>query len=351
MARNKMLVLIPIILMFLLFQSVLADVKEQKYGCFEISHELTLPVLPETIYDAISGDISEWWDHSFASSPYRFYIEAKPGGGFYELFDDNGNGVLHATVIVANRGKMLRFEGPLGLSGRAVKMVHTYTFDRIGRDSTLLKLSVHISGEIDENLAATVEQVWYHFLFEQFKPYVEEGNYLPNPFEQNQSWGYKNNQGQITIQPRYQLATEFSKYGIASVIDDRGWGYIDRTGKILARPYIVDNGPDYFNERVSRFVADGKIGFINQSGTKIIPAKFDFVMPFSEGLAAFCVGCRAVPDGEYHRIEGGKWGYINKTGEIVVIPEYDSVGPFQDGKATVTQGGQKIILNKQDLIE
>ena len=35
------------------------------------------------------------------------YIEPRPGGGFIEIFDDEGNGVLHATVIYADRGKLL----------------------------------------------------------------------------------------------------------------------------------------------------------------------------------------------------------------------------------------------------
>jgi hypothetical protein len=62
---------------------------------------------------------------------------------------------------------------------------------------------------------------------------------------------------------------------------------------------------------------------MNENGTVVIAAKFDFALPFSEGLAAYCVGCKPVSQGEYHQMEGGKWGYINKTGEIVVNPEYD----------------------------
>ena len=147
-------------------------------GAFSIDHELALPGTPEVIYDAITGDISGWWDHTFSGKPAKFYIEPKPGGGFWEIFDDSGDGVKHAEVILAQRGKMLRFDGPLGLSGRALKMVHTYTFEAAGEDSTLLKLSVHASGEVEEGLPAIIDRVWRHFLFEQFKPYVEAGKHL-----------------------------------------------------------------------------------------------------------------------------------------------------------------------------
>lgn len=147
-------------------------------GAFEVKHELVLPGAPETIYDAITGDISEWWDHSFTESPKKFYLEAKPGGGFWEIFDDSGDGVRHATVLYAQRGKSVRFEGPLGLSGNAVQMVHTYEFSHVGTDSTRLKLTVHAAGEMQEGWAETVDQVWWHFLVERFKPYVESGRHL-----------------------------------------------------------------------------------------------------------------------------------------------------------------------------
>jgi len=155
-----------------------AETKELKYGSFAIEHQLTLPGSPEIIYDAISGDISGWWDHSFSEMPYKFYIEAKPGGGFYEIFNESGDGVKHATVIVAERGKLLRFDGPLGLSGAALQLVTSYKFSAVGNDSTRLELSVHGSGELQEGLPKIIENVWSHFMFERFKPYIEAGNHL-----------------------------------------------------------------------------------------------------------------------------------------------------------------------------
>ena len=93
-------------------------------------------------------------------------------------FDDEGNGVLHATVIYCQRGKMIRFDGPLGLSGRAVQIVTTYEFSEVGQDSTLMKVSVHGSGEMEEGMPAIVEKVWEHFIYERFKPYIESGKHL-----------------------------------------------------------------------------------------------------------------------------------------------------------------------------
>jgi hypothetical protein len=149
-----------------------------KYDVFSFDKEVILPGIPEVIFDAVTGDISGWWDHSFTDNPKEFYIEPIPGGGFWEHFDDEGNGVLHARVIYADRGKMLRFDGPLGLSGKAIQVVTTYQFEPVGFDSTLFKVSVHAAGEVDEGIPAIVERVWEHFIFEQLEPYIISGKHL-----------------------------------------------------------------------------------------------------------------------------------------------------------------------------
>jgi hypothetical protein len=158
-------------------QSPPEEPKAPAYRVFSFEQELRLPGTPEVIYDAISGDISGWWDHSFTEHPHKLYLEARPGGGFYEIFNERGDGARHATVIYAERGKLLRFDGPLGLSGKALQLVCSYSFAPAGPDSTILSLSVHGSGEIAEGMPKVVEGVWHHFLFERFKPYVESGAY------------------------------------------------------------------------------------------------------------------------------------------------------------------------------
>ena len=152
--------------------------KKAKYDVFSFDKEVTLPGTPETIFDAVTGDISGWWDHSFSDSPKKFFIEARPGGGFWEIFDEKGNGVLHATVIYSDRGKILRFDGPLGLSGKAIQVVTTYTFNPVSSDSTMFKVSVHAAGEVDEGVPEIVESVWNHFIFEQLEPYIKSGKHL-----------------------------------------------------------------------------------------------------------------------------------------------------------------------------
>jgi uncharacterized protein YndB with AHSA1/START domain len=154
------------------------EVRQLTAGAFAFDLEVTLPGAPETIYDAITGDLTPWWDHKFSQSPARFVLEPKPGGGFWEIFDAAGDGVKHAEVIFAQRGKLLRFDGPLGLTGRAVQMVTTYEFAPAAADSTRLKVSVHVAGELDAGTPQIVRATWNHFIVERFKPYVESGRHL-----------------------------------------------------------------------------------------------------------------------------------------------------------------------------
>jgi hypothetical protein len=141
---------------------------------FSFEMNFAYPGDPQFIYDHLTGDISAWWDHSFSQNPHKLYIEPRPGGGFYEIFDESGNGAKHASVIFADRGKMLRMEGPLGLSGQAITLVCTYTFKAADDQSTLLTLNVNGAGDFSEDTPKIVQQVWEHFLWEQFKPYIDE---------------------------------------------------------------------------------------------------------------------------------------------------------------------------------
>lgn len=166
-------------------------------------------------------------------------------------------------------------------------------------------------------------------------------------FEENGKWGYRNDSGEIVIPASYIIAHTFNEEGIAAVIDDSGWVYINMREERLVRPYIVDNGPDYFNGGLARFIHKGKIGFINRAAEIVIPAKFTYVRPFSEGFAAFCEGCRQVQSGEYQKIEGGKWGFVNINGQIHIGAKYDEVGDFKNGEVQIILNGKKNTINIQ----
>lgn len=113
-------------------------------------------------------------------------------------------------------------------------------------------------------------------------------------------------------------AENYNKRGVAHIITEEGWVAINRRKQILYKPFIYDNGPDYVQEGLLRFVENGKMGFVNEAGKKVIPAQFDFVYPFEKGKARFCNGCKTIKDGEHSMIDEktGEWGEVDKKGRI-----------------------------------
>ena len=95
---------------------------------FRYSGSTELAATPAEVWDAVTGDIGGWWDHKYSEGPAAaFFIDAKPGGGFWEYFDEDGmTGVRHAVVIFSNGRDRLVFEGPLGFNGHAVDIVMTW---------------------------------------------------------------------------------------------------------------------------------------------------------------------------------------------------------------------------------
>lgn len=107
--------------------------------------------------------------------------------------------------------------------------------------------------------------------------------------------------------------TGTSKDGTAGAIFFRP----DGTG---VQAFFFDNGPDYFRSGLARYVARGKVGFIDKKGVIVIPARFRHVSPFHDGYAQYCEGCQSVKDGEHTLLEGGRWRAIDKKENPVIAP-------------------------------
>ncbi len=153
-----------------------SEIKETKLSGFTIEQEIVLPGSPMEVYDAVTGDISPWWDHHFTATPKKLYIEPRPGGGFYEIFNDAGEGALHASVIYAERGKRLRYTGPLALSGKVADFAVSYDLAP-DPGGTRFRLTVNVAGQLTDGLDKIVDSVWHHFLVERLKPYLESPEY------------------------------------------------------------------------------------------------------------------------------------------------------------------------------
>lgn len=144
--------------------------------------------------------------------------------------------------------------------------------------------------------------------------------------------GVKNQEGKIIVPAQFRIFSNiengefvegetiyFDGFKKDEEKEKNAWGYVyDKKGNFLYRPFLYDNGADYFSEGVRRFVKNGKVGFADRNGNMIIDAKHDFVSPFNYGYAAFCDGCDwEKTEDEHKAIVGGDWGMMNFKGEII----------------------------------
>ncbi len=132
-------------------------------------------------------------------------------------------------------------------------------------------------------------------------------------------YGYKDKQGNIVIPAKYNYLYTDTFVDMALVDSGNSPVAINRTDSIILHVFMFDNGADYPEEGLFRFVENGKIGFADLHGRKVIPAQFDFASPFSEGRADVNIGGHSVPDedGEHSTQQGGKWGVINRKGKYI----------------------------------
>ena len=75
-----------------------------------------------------------------------------------------------------------------------------------------------------------------------------------------------------------------------------------------------------------------KWGFMDENGEAIIPAEFDGVVPFTEGLSIIN--------------KAGKYGYINKAGEVIIDPIYTDAFRFHEGHAIVEYENKLGMINR-----
>jgi hypothetical protein len=161
--------------------------------------------------------------------------------------------------------------------------------------------------------------------------------------------GFKSENGKIIIKAEFNYAYNDTLYKMAIVLKNGKWVGIDRNGNIVLIPFIYDNGPDYVEEGLFRFVENNKIGFANMSGQKKILPQFDFATPFEGGLSEYTLGGHWEYDksGEHRHWTGGyENGYLNKFGQ-----RFKKVTVLKNNKRQAwTTNNNHVLLNRNGQI-
>lgn len=179
---------------------------------------------------------------------------------------------------------------------------------------------------------------------------------------ENGRYGYKDEKGNIVIQPNYSYAYPF-KNGVAQVTlpnpqDKFGTFHflIDKKGNAVTKKYSSMG----LYGSIYRVEKNKKYGLISSDGKELVPLIYDFINEnnfkgFSEGVVVAklndkwglidTLGKTLVPF-TYDRLDNYNeglcqvyinklGGYINKKGEIVIPAKYKNIRPFNDGYAWV----------------
>jgi len=101
------------------------------------------------------------------------------------------------------------------------------------------------------------------------------------------------------------------------------WGYLDHTGTWVI-PRAFSRAGDFHDGLAAASREDGTWGYIDKTGQFVIAPRFQAATEFSEGLAAVRVG--------------GKWGFIDRTGTVVIAPQFEAVSIFRGGMAGIASG-------------
>jgi hypothetical protein len=192
--------------------------------------------------------------------------------------------------------------------------------------------------------------------------YTPGGKTKDNVKFKTPGYGWIDRTGKFVIKPKYMIAFP-SAGGTTFVMGfDGSMGVIDENGKFLDENDPL--GGREFSEGLAPMKVDEKYGFVDTSGSMVIPAQYDQAYGFSEGVASVKLdgkccyidktGTVAIePEVEvsiaYDFMDGlalvrvgdektGKSGCIDKTGKLVIPAMYDFLGPFTDGLSQVRIG-------------
>lgn len=155
---------------------------------------------------------------------------------------------------------------------------------------------------------------------------------LKEPFRaENGLYGYKDGEGRIRIEAKYDEAYGFSE-GFAQVKLNDKWGVVNKEGEEVI-PLKYD-GVENFDQGFARVRLTGKFGYVDLTGREVVLPKYDDARLFrspGSSLPAFREGL--VPIGL-----NGKWGFVNTKGNVVIPLKYDYAYNFDEGLAMVEFG-------------
>ncbi|MFI5151149.1 MAG: WG repeat-containing protein [Bacteroidia bacterium] len=97
-------------------------------------------------------------------------------------------------------------------------------------------------------------------------------------------------------------------------------------------------------------ITGGKWGLVNQEGKEILAPCYTYISPSQEGMSAFNDRGSWSTERYYSqekKLHGGKWGFLDSTGKVTVPAQFESVKDFHEGVAYVVPKDSGYYIDRQ----
>jgi len=153
------------------------------------------------------------------------------------------------------------------------------------------------------------------------------------------SFIYQDNKGNIEIKETDYVQALLFNEGLALAVEGMGGlVYLDKefNEALVLEKDIQQSG--YFIEGLAQFQDnEGKWGFIDKTGKRIIKAEYDYVESFSEGHAMVRIDDEQI----------SKRGIVDKEGDVIIKlrDKYSALGGLHDGLAAYVENDERGYIN------
>ena len=195
--------------------------------------------------------------------------------------------------------------------------------------------------------------------------YIEDMARYYSIEKRQKRYGFASLTGEKVIAPLYYDATHFSE-GLAAVKGlDNKWGYIDKSGSVII-PAKFDGAKTFVNQYAVVALND-KWGIIDKMGEFVLEPRFDdmthdgelYITLSEERWGWTDINGNWVIEPAFEKVLpfngadiapvmlDGKWAYVDKSGEIVIKRQFDEAYPFVDNLALVKIGEYYGFINDE----
>ena len=156
-------------------------------------------------------------------------------------------------------------------------------------------------------------------------------------YEVNGAYGFIDKTQVANIPLQYSSVVECFSYGLAKVVKDGQYEYIDRSGRVLASA----------SSSAAMTNINGIILQRNNAGTSFINAKGESFKV--DNYSSFETDCTS----NYLLVsKNGKWGAVDRSGQLVVPCSFDEMSSFCNGYSIIKQKGKYgLFYNNKMVIE